>query len=116
MANTVDTGLLPRTYFKAPRVPFDFRALALGMLGYLVYWAGNRLLNEIFGKVSVVGSFLRAAWTIFSEIPFVNQVILWFMDKVFAFGELGSVNLADYTTALVWCEAFSEFITATKYR
>ena len=26
------------------------------------------------------------------------------------------VNLEDYTTVLVWCEAFSEFITAAKYR
>jgi len=97
MANTVDTGLLPRTYFKAPRVPFDFRALALGMLGYLVYWGGNLLLNEIFGKPSVVGSFLKAADSIFREIPFIGGVIFWFMDKVFAFGQLGGVNPADYT-------------------
>ena len=27
-----------------------------------------------------------------------------------------SVNIADYNTVLVWCEAFSEFITAAKYR
>lgn len=26
------------------------------------------------------------------------------------------VNVADYTTVLIWCEAFSEFITAAKYR
>ena len=26
------------------------------------------------------------------------------------------VSLEDYTTVLVWCEAFSEFITAAKYR
>ena len=26
------------------------------------------------------------------------------------------VNAEDYTTVLVWCEAFSEFITAAKYR
>ena len=26
------------------------------------------------------------------------------------------VDVADYTTVLVWCEAFSEFITAVKYR
>lgn len=97
MANTVDTGLLPRTFFKAPRVPFDFRALALAMLGYLVYWGGNLLLNEIFGKPTVVGSFLAAAGSIFREIPFVGGVVLWFMNKVFAFGQLNSVNLADYT-------------------
>ncbi|GAA0777230.1 hypothetical protein E1180_16440 [Roseibium denhamense] len=26
------------------------------------------------------------------------------------------ISLEDYTTVLVWCEAFSEFITAAKYR
>lgn len=26
------------------------------------------------------------------------------------------VNVEDYTTVLVWCEAFGEFITAAKYR
>jgi len=26
------------------------------------------------------------------------------------------VNVAEYTTALVWCETFSQFITAVKYR
>ena len=26
------------------------------------------------------------------------------------------VNVEDYTTVLVWCEAFSEFITAAQYR
>lgn len=26
------------------------------------------------------------------------------------------VNVADYTTVLVWCEAFSEFITAARFR
>lgn len=26
------------------------------------------------------------------------------------------VNLEDYTTVVIWCEAFGEFITATKYR
>ena len=26
------------------------------------------------------------------------------------------VNVEDYTTVLVWCEAFSEFITAARYR
>ncbi|MTI43157.1 electron transfer DM13 [Roseibium hamelinense] len=27
-----------------------------------------------------------------------------------------SVNIEDFTTVLVWCEAFSEFITAAQYR
>ncbi len=97
MANTVDTGLLPRTYFKAPRVPFDFRALGLGMLGYLVYWGGSLLLDEIFGKVSIVGSFLKVVTSIFQGIPFIDRVVTVFTDGVFTFGQLGNVNLADYS-------------------
>ncbi|MCW9034560.1 MAG: DM13 domain-containing protein [Rhodospirillales bacterium] len=27
-----------------------------------------------------------------------------------------NVDIKDYTTVLIWCEAFSEFITAAKYR
>lgn len=27
-----------------------------------------------------------------------------------------SVNISDYSTVVVWCEAFSEFITAAQYR
>ena len=26
------------------------------------------------------------------------------------------VDITEYTTVLIWCEAFSEFITAVKYR
>lgn len=88
MANTVDTGLLPRTYFKAPRVPFDFRALALGMLGYLVYWGGSELLNKIFGMENIVGSFLGAASRIFEQIPYVGRVIGGFLGDVFLGGKL----------------------------
>jgi len=94
MANTVDTGLLPRTYFKAPRVPFDFRALALGMLGYLVYWGGSLLLNEVFGVANVVGSFLGAADQIFARIPYINGVIHDFLSVVFRGGGL---ETAGYT-------------------
>jgi hypothetical protein len=28
----------------------------------------------------------------------------------------GGVNIDDYDTAVVWCETFSEFISAAKYR
>jgi hypothetical protein len=34
----------------------------------------------------------------------------------FALDIPGDVNLEDYTTVLVWCEAFSEFIAAAQYR
>lgn len=97
MADTVDTGLLPRTYFKAPRVPFDFRALALAMLGYLVYWGGSLLLNEIFEVSNLVGSFLAAACNIFEGIPFLNQVIPFLLGTVLGGGDLTNFPLADYT-------------------
>jgi hypothetical protein len=83
MAESVDTGLLPRTYFKAPRVPFDFRALSLAILGYLVYWGGGLLLSEIFGKKDVPGSFLAAAYDIFRDLPYVGGVIGVFLSQVF---------------------------------
>ena len=34
----------------------------------------------------------------------------------FALDIPGGVNLDDYTTVLIWCEAFSEFIAAAEYR
>lgn len=34
----------------------------------------------------------------------------------FALDLPGDVNLEEYTTVLIWCEAFSEFIAAAKYR
>ena len=48
MAETSDVGLLPRTYFKMPRVPFDFRAVALAVVGVLVYQAGGWLISKIW--------------------------------------------------------------------
>jgi hypothetical protein len=82
MAEPYDPGLLPRTYFRAPRVPFDFRALALGILGFLVYWAGGRLISEIFspggesaGVYDVPGAFLAWAFHLFGGIPYVGEQI-----------------------------------------
>ncbi len=94
MAETVDTGLLPRTYFKAPRVPFDFRGVALAILGYLVFWAGGLLLSEIFGKQDVPGAFLLAAQSLFAGIPFIGDVIGRFLHDVF---QVHATNLDDYT-------------------
>jgi hypothetical protein len=82
MAETTDAGLFPRTYFRAPRVPFDFRALGLALLGWVVYWAGARLILEIFDK-DVASSFLAAAFRIFAEVPYVGGVIAHFLDTVF---------------------------------
>ena len=52
-----DTGLLPRTYFKAPRVPLDLRALFLALVGYGVYRVGVYLLNLAFAPINPVASF-----------------------------------------------------------
>ncbi len=92
MADTVDTGLLPRTYFKAPRVPFDFRGVAIAVAGYLVYWIGGHLLGWIFGGKDVVGAFLAAAAQIFEGVPFLGRVIGDFLQSVFS---VGSGQLAD---------------------
>ena len=95
MADTVDTGLLPRTYFKAPRVPFDFRGVAIAIIGYLVYWAGGLLLSWIFGKPDVPGAFLTAATSLFAPIPYLGQVIPTFLHQVFSVQP--GLNLADYS-------------------
>ena len=34
----------------------------------------------------------------------------------FLLGVPAGVDIENYTTALIWCEAFGEFITSTKYR
>jgi hypothetical protein len=79
MADHYQPGLLPRTYFRAPRVPFDFRALALTILGFLVYWAGSKLLNTLPydgpGDQDVAGAFLAWALQIFRGIPYIGDQI-----------------------------------------
>jgi hypothetical protein len=82
MAETTDTGLLPRTYFRAPRVPFDFRGLAIAIAGYLVYWSGGLLWREVF-KVDVSGAFHRAAYRIFADVPYVGFEIGRLMGRLF---------------------------------
>ena len=69
MAETSDVGLLPRTYFKMPRVPFDFRAVALTIAGFLVYQGGGWLLSKIVtgNNPDLPGAFLgwladQSAW------------------------------------------------------
>jgi hypothetical protein len=93
MADTSDTGLLPRTYFRAPRVPFDFRALALCILGFLAWWGGSLLLEKIFDR-DVSAAFLGAVADVFARIPFLGGPIRDFLDGVFqvntAAGSAGS--------------------------
>ena len=80
MADHYQPGLLPRTYFRAPRVPFDFRALALAILGFLVYWSGGQLINWIMpaGESTVYdvpGAFLAWALRLFGDIPYIGDQI-----------------------------------------
>ena len=68
------------------------------MLGYLVYWGGSLLLNEIFGKASVVGSFLAAANSIFREIPFIGDGDLLVHERGLRLRAAGRASSpADYT-------------------
>jgi hypothetical protein len=83
MAEHYDPGLLPRTYFRAPRVPYDFRAMSLGILGFLVYWAGGSLLSAMFRPsdlgdsvaYDIPGAFLAWALELFNHIPFIGSQI-----------------------------------------
>jgi hypothetical protein len=52
-----DTGLLPRTYFKAPRVPLDLRALFLAFVAYAIFRGGEWLLTKVFDGVDPVAVF-----------------------------------------------------------
>ncbi len=82
MAERYESGLPPRTFFKAPRVPFDFRALALGILGWVVFWAGGLLWGAITDK-DVNGSFLTWFAGLFQGIPYIGGVIFGFVRSVF---------------------------------
>jgi hypothetical protein len=81
MAEPYDAGLLPRTYFRAPRVPFDFRALMLGMLGFLVYYVGGKLISGIMapegegGSYDVPGAFLAWSFQLFHGLPYIGEQI-----------------------------------------
>ncbi len=83
MADSYDVGLLPRTYFRAPRVPFDFRALALGILGYIVFWSGGLLLSKICDKNDICGAFLGAGVSLFDGLPFIGEEVQRFVMRVF---------------------------------
>jgi hypothetical protein len=84
MANepTADTGLLPRTYFRAPRVPLDLRALFLALVGYGVYHFGTWGLEKVFDK-DVVGAFFGRVLAIV-HVPLVEGQIAQFVRATFA--------------------------------
>lgn len=83
MAEQYNPGLLPRTYFRAPRVPFDFRALALGVLAFIIYKLGGDLLSAVFRPgdlgdevpYDIPGAFLAWAMGLFNEVPHIGPEI-----------------------------------------
>jgi hypothetical protein len=104
---TTDTGLLPRTYFRAPRVPFDFRAVAIGVLAYLVFWGGTVLLRSAFDPVSPVDAFFDRFFELIRPIPFIGEAAVRFFDTVFvpAHGTEGTfwhALIGGTWTFLVW--------------
>ena len=96
MAEQFTPGLMPRTYFRAPRVPFDFRALALAVLGFLVWWSGDLLISKIFEVGSVSGAFLDRLTSLFSGLPFIGHEIRKMIALVF------KVNYADTSDYTFW--------------
>jgi hypothetical protein len=87
-----DTGLLPRTYFKAPRVPLDLRALLIALLGYAVFRLGNWVLFLAFDPVNVVASFFQRVLSVL-RVPYVQGELTRFVQAVFT----GSEGTADGT-------------------
>lgn len=79
---TPDTGLLPRTYFKAPRVPLDLRALLIALVGYGVYRLGAYLLWLAFKPVDPVQAFFREALSIL-DVPYIQFELGRFVGEVF---------------------------------
>lgn len=112
MAETSDVGLLPRTYFKLPRVPFDFRAVALGILGYLTYYAGGLLISRVVtgGKPNLGGAFLDWFTRQLNGLEPIDGLLRGFFERVFGFGESsGTANNWEILGGGIWfvaCWAF----------
>lgn len=85
-----DTGLLPRTYFKAPRVPLDLRALLLALIGYGVFRLGSWVLYLAFEPVNVVGSFFEEVLAVL-QVPYVHGELSRFVHEVFT-GTQGTLD------------------------
>lgn len=85
MSGTSDVGLLPRTYFKMPRVPFDFRAVALAIVGYVVYWGGGWLISKIGtgNKLDIPGAFLAWFSDQFRGLDIIHEPLRGFLHGVF---------------------------------
>ena len=82
---TADTGLLPRTYFRAPRVPLDLRALFLALIGYAVFRAGSWLLWKIFDPTDPVTTFFEQILSVV-RIPYIQTEFHAFVNSTFLGG------------------------------
>ena len=81
-----DSGLLPRTYFRAPRVPLDLRALFLAIVGYGVFRAGSWVLTKICDGTSPVSTFIDEMLKVI-QIPYINEEFRGFVQSTFLGGE-----------------------------
>ena len=108
MAETSDVGLLPRTYFKMPRVPFDFRALALAIAGYLVYMGGGWVISRLAtaNKVDLPGAFLGWFVGLFRGFP-LGPELGEFFDNIY--GISGGANTLEIVVGGVWFFAVWSF-------
>ncbi len=126
MAEHYDTGLLPRTYFRAPRVPFDFRALALGILGYIVYWAGGNLLSALFKPrdlgddvaFDIPGAFLTWALDLFGNVPYIGGQVQNLVERALRIdpGPLANYDGWDLALGGVWFLAVWSFFALGIHR
>ncbi|MDA1194445.1 MAG: hypothetical protein O2894_04610 [Planctomycetota bacterium] len=119
MAEHYDPGLLPRTYFRAPRVPFDFRALALAVLGFIVFWLGGELISWILRpgdlgdgvSYDVPGAFLAWALGLFNHIPHLGPEIERLVARALQIdpGSMSQYDGWDYTIGGIWFLAVWSF-------
>lgn len=103
MSGSSDVGLLPRTFFKMPRVPFDFRAVALAILGYMLWWGGSVLLNKVAGGgVDLSGAFLAWFSGLFDGLPIISDLLEVFLSNVFRVGSGAPATTVETIVGGVW--------------
>lgn len=110
MSGPSDVGLLPRTFFKMPRVPFDFRAVALAVLAYLVWWGGAALLTKIAGGgVNPCGAFLAWFIDLFRGLIVIDDLLRAFLGNVFGSGSPAAASTLETVLGGVWFFAVWSF-------
>jgi hypothetical protein len=114
MAETSDVGLLPRTYFKMPRVPFDFRAVALAVVGLLVYEAGGWLISKIGtdNRLDIPGAFLAWFVELFDGFPILGArggLLYDFFNTTLGIDE-GKADTIHHVVGGIWFFAVWSFV------